>query len=371
MGCAERGLLVVGGIFDGEALGINGALVNGTWRPIPSFEGVQIVHECTNAVVDGSRMYFLPQACYFDAQSWCWETFEPLPGPKRDSVACAVLPDRVLVAVGGRVIDETRTTLWDATARVDAYSPATGWATLPELLVPVFAAAVGVINGLLYVAGGAITTFEEESRCPSGGPNSTNRLQIYDPKSRCWSFGPPLTTTRESLCGLVIENLLIVVGGNVQTEPDDPVLFDPSTNQWSELTAEFKEAGLLNLIESTGLVVHDGEIVQIGAGVPRPHHFIESRSRNMVHDYQSNEFTTVKAEYFEDERPYAVSLAECRKRFLPELPWLSYVPGKMVEHQKIRNNDNAWMLELGAQFRRYQVTCNLLEYPALASMPLL
>ena len=91
----------------------------------------------------------------------------------------------------------------------------------------------------------------------------------------------------------------------------------------------------------------------------------------MVHDYQSNEFTTVKAEYFEDERPYAVSLAECRKRFLPELPWLSYVPGKMVEHQKIRNNDNAWMLELGAQFRRYQVTCNLLEYPALASMPLL
>ena len=123
MGCAERGLLVVGGIFDGEALGINGALVNGTWRPIPSFEGVQIVHECTNAVVDGSRMYFLPQACYFDAQSWCWETFEPLPGPKRDSVACAVLPDRVLVAVGGRVIDETRTTLWDATARVDAYSP--------------------------------------------------------------------------------------------------------------------------------------------------------------------------------------------------------------------------------------------------------
>jgi hypothetical protein len=91
----------------------------------------------------------------------------------------------------------------------------------------------------------------------------------------------------------------------------------------------------------------------------------------MVHNNQFYEFTTAKAEYFEDERPSAVSLTECRKRFLPELPWLSYVPGKMVEHQKIRNNDNEWMLEPGEQFRRYQVTCNLLEYPALASLPLL
>src|ERR1700674_371875 len=71
--------------------------------------------------------------------------------------------------------------------------------------------SVGVIGGLLYVAGGCIN-----SDCRIG---VTNALEIYDPVANSWSNGAPMTTARFGAAPGVIGGKLYVSGGTTACPP--------------------------------------------------------------------------------------------------------------------------------------------------------
>ncbi|MDQ2809264.1 MAG: hypothetical protein M3Z04_20510, partial [Chloroflexota bacterium] len=143
------------------------------------------------------------------------------------------------------------------TATLWAYDPITdSWDTsLPPLPIPVLAAGSGVINGHLYVAGGSQhsdnvlqTLFDYDiaartwyTRTPmltgaafgesavvggrlwvvgggtpyhgAAGPAVVNTVQIYDPVSDSWSWGPPLTGGRRLGGAAALGNQLFLYGG--------------------------------------------------------------------------------------------------------------------------------------------------------------
>jgi len=89
--------------------------------------------------------------------------------------------------------------------------------------------ATGVINGLVYVVGGATTS------------TSVNINQIYNPETDTWTTGPPMPTARFVTAGAVVNNILYVIGGkpNVAACPmaycqlTVVEAYDPSSNTWS------------------------------------------------------------------------------------------------------------------------------------------
>lgn len=86
----------------------------------------------------------------------------------------------------------------------------------------------GVINGKLYIVGGA----------KSGG-GSTTALEMYDPISNTWSTKAPAPTSRSAGGGGVINGKLYVVGGCIGGDcmGTTNVLeaFDPVANSWAAL----------------------------------------------------------------------------------------------------------------------------------------
>ena len=143
------------------------------------------------------------------------------------------------------------------TATLWAYDPLTdSWdINLPPLPIPVLAAASGVINGHLYVAGGSQssssvlqTLFDYDivartwyTRTPmlqgaafgesavlggrlwvlgggtpysgAAGPAVVNTVQIYDPLTDSWSWGPPLTGGRRLGGAAALGDQMFLYGG--------------------------------------------------------------------------------------------------------------------------------------------------------------
>ena len=89
--------------------------------------------------------------------------------------------------------------------------------------------SVGVINGLLYVVGGCIS-----SDCRIG---VTNALEIYDPVANSWSNGAPMTTARFGAAAGVIGGKLYVSGGTTACPPcvnsNATEIYDPVMNAWT------------------------------------------------------------------------------------------------------------------------------------------
>ncbi len=83
-------------------------------------------------------------------------------------------------------------------------------------------AAVTSFQGKIWVVGG----------CDAWHPLST--VEIYDPQSNNWKFGPPMNTPRRG-CGLVAreDGLLMVVGGSDGTQSlCTTEVYDPRVNLW-------------------------------------------------------------------------------------------------------------------------------------------
>jgi N-acetylneuraminic acid mutarotase len=92
------------------------------------------------------------------------------------------------------------------------YDPATNvWTTKLSMITPRWAAAAGVIEGKLYVAGGI-------------GADASARaaMEMYDPATNSWAARAKMLTPRESAGAAVVGGLLHILGG--QGGPDSDVL---------------------------------------------------------------------------------------------------------------------------------------------------
>jgi N-acetylneuraminic acid mutarotase len=150
-----------------------------------------------------------------------WTTMAPMP-TARAAFAAAVL-NGIIYVVGGNE------GCFPPSRVVEAYDPATNtWSTKAQFPdtgsgLGVTDSAVGVINGILYVAGGS-----------NGLNGGFSNLYAYDPVSDSWSAKTSMPTIRNSEAGAVVNGAFYVVGGTDGVgQATSTFAYDPPSNTWS------------------------------------------------------------------------------------------------------------------------------------------
>lgn len=112
---------------------------------------------------------------------------------------------------------------------LEVYDPAANsWTTKAAMPTARHGGASAVINGKLYVAGG----------CLQAGSQFTNALEVYDPATNTWTTKAPMPTARCVAEAAAIDGKLYVVGGAIianNTFPRINVLevYDPANDTWT------------------------------------------------------------------------------------------------------------------------------------------
>jgi hypothetical protein len=112
------------------------------------------------------------------------------------------------------------------------YSPRDGsWTRLPSMQQPRGGHAGDVIDGALFVVGGA-------PPAPASGYVQTySTLEIYDFATREWTKGPDMPTSRHHTTAVAVEGRLLVFGGRREDDlaVDGVERFDPVSGAWERL----------------------------------------------------------------------------------------------------------------------------------------
>jgi N-acetylneuraminic acid mutarotase len=144
----------------------------------------------------------------YDPETNSWREKTPMPTPRNHAAIGAV--NGKIYVIGGRVGAAFIALATDVSV-VEEYDPATDKWSAPRSRMPTARSALGygVINGKVYVAGGEyqdphmMATFKE--------------VEAYDPASNSWSILPSMPVSRHGLAAGAIGNRLILVGGDVQS----------------------------------------------------------------------------------------------------------------------------------------------------------
>jgi hypothetical protein len=136
------------------------------------------------------------------------------------------------VALGGQLYVVGGCTVVDCssgiTGALEMYNPGSAWtakASMPSGTER-YDAAVGVINGKLYVAGG------------HNASGVIGTVEIYDPATDTWTSGHTMTTARSAAAAGVINGLLYVAGGSTGGGPVNTLeSYNPVADSWTPLAS--------------------------------------------------------------------------------------------------------------------------------------
>src|SRR5437867_3143487 len=140
-----------------------------------------------------------------------WTSDAAMPTPRGQTVAGVI--DGIVYVAGGYVA------LTGAVATLEAYDPvANTWTTKAPMPVARYGTVAGVVNGILYVTRGSV-------------------LQAYDPATDTWTMrAPPTPTQGNNAVAGVLNDTLYVVGGYVgatATVLTTVEAYDPVRNTWT------------------------------------------------------------------------------------------------------------------------------------------
>lgn len=137
-----------------------------------------------------------------------WRERAPMPTP-RNHAAIGVVNGKIYV-IGGRVGAAFISIATDVSA-VEEYDPATDHWSAPRARMPTARSALvgGVYEGRIYVAGGEIQDPHMMA--------TFRTVEAYDPAKNAWEEMPPMPVSRHGLAGGVIGKRLYLVGGDVQS----------------------------------------------------------------------------------------------------------------------------------------------------------
>jgi N-acetylneuraminic acid mutarotase len=177
-----------------------------------------------------------------------WRALPSL-GTKRQNAMGAAVGDTMYV-VGG--LNES-----GMLQEVEILGPEqTAWTPGPSLPNPLCCAAVGVLGGVIAIAGGYA----------ADGQTATNALLLFDTATGAWQAGPPMPTARANAMGAVTNGKLAVIGGGTQTGAtrDTGVieLYDPASNSWSSSTL-----AVTPRVAGVAVADSDGSIYVIGGAI--------------------------------------------------------------------------------------------------------
>lgn len=147
-----------------------------------------------------------------------WTERAPMPTP-RAYFATGVI-NGLLYVVGGA--NGTRPN--GTGGNNEAYDPTSNtWSTKASMPTPRVTGG-GVVNNILYVVGGN----------PGDGTGSTAVLEAYDPATDTWTTKAPMPTARSDFVTGVVNGILYVVGGYANNQYLVTVeAYDPVTNTWT------------------------------------------------------------------------------------------------------------------------------------------
>jgi len=203
-----------------------------------------------------------------------WKALAPLPG-KRGSAVAAVVGEKIYVIGGATTPPGSKETAIDPAHRqvclgtVDEYDPATDtWRERSPMPTPRNHAAIGVVNGKIYVIGGRVgAAFISLA-------SDTSVVEVYDPATDTW--GAPrarMPTTRSALAAGVYGGRIYVAGGEYQ----DPHMmatfraveaYDPATDTWATMPPlPVSRHGLAGGVLDNRFHVVGGDVQSSGTGV--------------------------------------------------------------------------------------------------------
>jgi hypothetical protein len=207
------------------------ALAQGTWETKMSMPSghysfdTGVVNGIIYAVGGDSGSMNVGTTEAYDPASDTWTTKMPMP-TARAGLGVGVV-NGILYAVGG--VSEVDG-CGDLNV-VEAYDPATNtWTTRSPMTTTQGHLAVGVVTGILYAVGG---TSGNSASC--SGATIVGTLQAYDPATDTWTTKSPMPTARYSPLVGVVNGILYAAGGyNMSGVPISTVeAYDPASDTWT------------------------------------------------------------------------------------------------------------------------------------------
>jgi N-acetylneuraminic acid mutarotase len=255
-------IYVIGG-FNGAATVVDTVEVydpaSDEWSPVAPLP--EPLHH-TNVAAVGGKLYLLGglRGLSFEAIGSAWsydpanDRWDPLtalpPGSERGSSMTAAIGSKIYVAGGyreGRAVDDFQ--VYDTTT--DAWTP------LPRVPIGRDHGVGAAARGLFFAIGGRNVS-------PNG---HMPQVHAFDPAQGSWSDRAPLPTSRGGCAAAVLDETIIVAGGEGNLEESSGVFgeterYDPMSDRWTSLPP------MRTPRHGTGAAVVDGIFyVPGGAGV--------------------------------------------------------------------------------------------------------
>jgi N-acetylneuraminic acid mutarotase len=210
----------------------------------------------------------------YDPAADTWKALAPMPG-KRGSALAAAVGDKIYVVGGATTIPGSKETAIFPThphmsvGTVEEYDPTTNtWRERSPMPTPRNHAAIGVVNGKIYVIGGRV------GAAFIGFASDISVVEEYDPATDQWS-GPRtrMPIARSAIGAGVYGGRIYVAGGEYQ----DPHMmatfraveaYDPAANTWTEMPPmPVSRHGLAVGVIGKRLYVISGGVQSAGTGV--------------------------------------------------------------------------------------------------------
>jgi len=175
--------------------------------------------------------------------SWTRKSSD-MPTPRRALASCVL--NGLIYTISG----------WGAPSpAVEAYDPATDtWARKADIPTPRAFSTAGVVDGKIYVMGGA-----------QGPPYpGFSAVEEYDPATDTWTRKTDMPTPRSTMGGSVVDGKIYVIGGYVPGVVSTVEVYDPAMDTWT------KKADMPTPRYALSTSVVDGKIYAIGGGTGQP-----------------------------------------------------------------------------------------------------
>lgn len=211
----------------------------------------------------------------YDPAADSWKALAPMP-TKRGAAGAAVVNGKIyvvggatsLAGVGENAIHPARP--HQTLGTVEEYDPATNtWRERRGLLVPRNHHAVAAVGDKIYAIGGRIG-----AAFISGGSNNIDLNEMYDPSTDLWTVREKMPTRRSAVGGTVWNGKIIVPGGEFQDRRELAAfkaveIYDPAVNRWQILPSmPHPRHGLAIGVIGDRLYTVSGDGQSAGNGIP-------------------------------------------------------------------------------------------------------
>jgi N-acetylneuraminic acid mutarotase len=206
-------------------------------------------------IASGGRLYVFgglapgwkPKALVYEydpgRDTWARKKNMPLPS---HHVALAEIGGKIYV-IGGFRLPDSGPAAWQPIDNVWEYDPAAdSWKALAPLPTKRGSANAVVVNGKIYVIGGAgLHPGSKETVVHPARPHrALDTNEVYDPATNRWETRSGMPTARNHAAAGAVGNRIYVIGGRVgsafisrASNTDVVEMYDPAIDQWGPLLA--------------------------------------------------------------------------------------------------------------------------------------